>query len=42
MDDNDKKIVKKSVKDVITKTIVMAFIITISVCIAGLIFSLPN
>ncbi len=42
MNKDDKKIVKNSAKDAITATIIVAFIITIAVCIAGLIFSLPS
>ena len=42
MDKDDKKIIKNSIKDVTIAAIVIAFIVTIAVCVAGLVFSLPN
>jgi len=42
MDEDDKKVINKSIKEVTITAIVIAFIITIAVCVAGLIFSLPS
>lgn len=42
MNKDDKKVIKRSIKDATIATIITAFIITIAVCVAGLIFSLPS
>tara|TARA_Y100000310_G_C20091807_1_gene538627 strand:- start:31 stop:159 length:129 start_codon:yes stop_codon:yes gene_type:complete len=42
MNKGDEKIIKKSVREAVTLSIAIAFIVTIAVCVAGLIFSLPS